>query len=636
MLQSMRDGAGKWIIWIVIIVVVAALTLWGISYYFIGGSSATPPVAKVNGVKITQAEFSAAYNRLRQAQPKLFTRPGASEKIKQQILQDIIARMVLSQAASRAGFAISNAQLNAVLTQIPAFQLNGKFSQAQFSMVLNRTLFTPEQFMQNIHSALLINQVRSGIAASAFALPNEVNTYIALLKQKRDIGYLIIPSARFVRQINPTPQQVQTFYTTHKVDFKTPEKISIAYLEISPKMLAASIKPTEVELKQYYQDNLSNYTTPARWHVAHILLNIPKNATPQQIDALKARLTKIRGQVEKGESFAKLAKEHSEDVLSANKGGEIPWFSAGALGPVFERTVTQLKAGQISLPVQTRYGVELIKLLATQPQKIKTFSQVKAQLSKTYINSQVANILPKKNDALANVTFENPDSLQPAAKQLGLVVKTTPLVTRSGLKTGVTANPNIIATAFSNNVLGQGNNSDVITLADGSLIVLRVQKHVPAATKPLSMVTSMIKQQLRQQQAEKRAEQLGNTLLPEIKSHAMASAVALKHGLQWVKKVDVTRMSKGINPLILRQAFNMAAPANSKALMIKGVALANGDYALVSVSRTKLANAKSIAAAQRALSAGQLQNIFAEAVYNADVKTQNEQAKIKHYAENIR
>ena len=96
--------------------------------------------------------------------------------------------------------------------------------------------------------------------ASAFALPDESKTYASLLQQKRDIGYMIIPTARFSGKIKVTPQQIKMFYQQHQADFKTPEKINISYVEISPKMVTAQIKPSTAELQQYYKENRSNYT----------------------------------------------------------------------------------------------------------------------------------------------------------------------------------------------------------------------------------------------------------------------------------------------------------------------------------------------------------------------------------------
>ena len=635
MLQNMRDGASRWVIWVVIILVIIALSLWGVSSYFSGGDNSTPVVAKVDGEKITQTEFTSAYNRLRQARPKLFTVTGASDRIKQELLQQLITQKTLSLAAEKQGFAISDTQLNTFLVQIPAFQVDGKFSQAQFSMVLNRAMFTPQQFMQSMHDTLLTNQVRNGIVASAFALPVESDHYTQLLFQHRALGYLVIATTRFTRNIKIAPQQIKAYYAQHPDAFKTPEKVKISYIEVSPEAVTAEIKITTAALKQYYEDNRSNYTTPARWHVAHILLNVPKDATEKQISALKAKLAGLRKQLNAGVSFAKLAKENSDDILTLKKGGEMPWFTAGTLGPIFEHTVVDLKLNEVSQPVQTRYGVELIKLLAMHPQKIKSFQTVEKQLTQAYLSKQLATIMPKKNDDLANVTFENPDSLQLAAKKLNVTVKTTQWVTQAPTKTGITANANVIATAFSEDVLQQGNNSKVLTLKDGTLIVLRVSKHTAAAVEPLTVVQNKIKQQLIQEQAEKQAMELGNRLRTKLTSTATALQLAKRNGLTWVTKKDVTRQSKGINPLILQQAFNMGAPLLKGTLTVSGLRLLNGDYALVAVGQVLPADMKSVTLIQRDLLARQFENFFAQAAYNAYTKTQTDKATVKKYTENI-
>ncbi len=627
----MRDGAARWVIWAVIILVIIALGLWGISSYFSGGSNAAPTVAKVNGEKITQTELMGDYNRLRRARPQLFTVAGAAQRIKQSLLQELIKQKILAMAAAKQGFSIGEQQLNGLLTQIPAFQVDGKFSQAQFSMVLSRAMFTPQEFLQNMQTTLLINQLRNGIFASSFVLPDEGKHYIALLQQQRDIGYMIIPAARFINKINITPAEIKNFYQQHQAQFKIPEKISIQYVEISPAAVAASIKPTSTELQRYYQNNQSNYTTPARWHVAHILLNIPKNATAKQLDALKAKLTTIRNKLEAGANFAKLAKENSEDILTLKKGGQMPWFTAGTLGPIFERTVTELKPGQVSQPVQTRYGMELIKLLAAEPQKVKAYKAVQKKVRKAYVNHQVTTLLAQKNDELANVTFENPSSLQPAAKQLHLTIKTTPLITQATTKTGITANPNIIATAFSNGVLQQGNNSDVLTLKDGILIVLRVAKHVAAAVQPLTIVKSKIIQQLRQQQAEQQARQLGATLLPKLISVNKAESLAKQNGLQWIKKINVTRKSKDIDPLILQKSFAMYGVGKQQKLIAEGLPLLNGDYALMIVTKVTMPKVATITSQQAKI----LEVINAQTFYDAYVKLHVDKATIKRYTENM-
>jgi peptidyl-prolyl cis-trans isomerase D len=635
MLQGMREGAGKWLVWVIIMLLVVCLGLWGISSYFMGGSSATPPVAKVNGDNITQGELLTAYNRLQQTQPKLFTAPGASSKIKQDILKSLITQQVLYQAAQSAGFAFSDAQVNAFILQIPAFQQNGVFSQERFNVLLGRLNYTSAQFVQNIEQTMMIDQVRNGIAASALMLPFEADQFATLFAQKRDMGFMLIPASKFLSKVKVSNQAIKTYYQQHQNDFKTPEQVSVSYVEITPKSIENSIKPTTKDLIGYYENNLANFTTPARWHVAHILLQVPANANAKQLAADKATLEKIRAQAVKGTDFSNLAKQHSQDIITANEGGVMPWFSAGNLGPVFENTVAALKPGELSQPVQTRYGMELIKLLAVEKQKVKPYNAVANKIKVTYVSEQAHKIMADKQDQLTNSTFEDPGSLAPAAKKLKLTVQTSPLFTRKGEAKGLLAQPNIIVTAFSDDVLVQGNNSEVITLSDGGLLVLRVSKHVPAAEIALATVSKQISSTLAQQQAKDDAAALGKVLLPQLTSNTAAATVALKHGLTWVSKLNVARGQKGIEPQIVAQAFNTAAPSANQALSVSSVLLSSGDTALVGVSKVVTPAVSATPAGLHKILAEQLSQLFAGAQYRSYTARQTDKANVMQYQQNV-
>ena len=631
MLQNMRDGAQKWIVWVIILLIIISMTLWGISSYFGIGGDNSPTIVKVNNVKISQAQLSASVSRLQQQQPQLFATPEAGLKIKQEILNQLVNQQILTQAAEREGFAVSQEQLDAVIAQIPAFQSNQQFSQSQFMMALNRLMYTPVQFMADLSSMMLVNQVRNGLASTSFVLTNETTNFISYLKQQRDLGYVIIPAVRFKNQIKPTDAQVSSYYQQHQDNFMTPEQVSISYLEITPQMLSSQITPTAAELQAYYQTNISSYTIPASWHVAQIVLNVPTNATPAQLAVLNKKLLDIKQQAAKGASFAVLAKKYSDDVLSAENGGELPWFTAGSLDPTFEKTVATLKAGEISAPVQTQYGLELIKLLAAKPQMIKPFSAVKAEIAQAYKSQQLTTLMASKNEILANATFENPNSLQPAAQQLGLTVQTTPFFTRSGEKTGITTNQNVVNIAFSDDVLQQGNNSDVLSLKDGSLVVVRVNKHIAAAVKPLDTVKPFIIQQLIQEGAQQQALQLGQKLLADLgKPAASANSIAASNKLVWMSRKNIGREAPGVNPEILQQAFNVSPPAAGQTWSVTGVELSNGDYAIVGVSKVVNASPNVVAAKQVETYQKQITDFFGQATYGAYIQAQKDQTKIKY------
>ena len=98
-------------------------------------------------------------------------------------------------------------------------------------------------------------------------------------------------------------------------------------------------------------------------HVRHILIG-PNELTTS--DEARNRLLKIRERIINGEDFSKLAKLHSDDPGSAEKGGDLGWVEPGMMVPPFEKAYKELAVNQLSGPVKTRYGWHLIEVLGTR------------------------------------------------------------------------------------------------------------------------------------------------------------------------------------------------------------------------------------------------------------------------------
>jgi foldase protein PrsA len=120
------------------------------------------------------------------------------------------------------------------------------------------------------------------------------------------------------------------------------------------------IKVTEKELKEYYD----NYKPKIR--ASHILVKDEKTAK------------EIKAKLDKGEDFAKLAKQYSQDPGSAANGGDLGWFGPGKMVKEFEDAAYKLKVGQVSDPVKTDYGYHIIKVTAKE--KKKPFNEMKDEI----------------------------------------------------------------------------------------------------------------------------------------------------------------------------------------------------------------------------------------------------------------
>lgn len=619
MLQKIRDHSQGWITSVIVIMLCLAFGIWGVESYL--SSSAQPDVpAKVNGRIISQTELNSTYERLRQQQQiQLGANFVFDQKVeiqlKKQALDQLIMGQILLQTAVKDGYRVAMEQVDRTLLTIPAFQINGRFSSERFKEVLGNILYTEQAFLSDLQTNMLIDQVRLGFLTSAFTLPDEIDTAIKLVNQKRDIAYLIVPASRFIDLAKISDKEALVYYQQHQAEFTTPEQVSIEYVALSLPQLAAQLHFTDVELRQYYQSNISNYTRPVRWHVAHILVKVPKDAAPQQLAAAKAKADKIAARLNAGESFAKLAKEFSDDIASAKNGGVMEWFSPGSIDPTLEKVVIALKqTGDLSAPAKTKYGFSIVKLLDTQKPEVLPFEKVRAQIEKALGQQKAEQAFANDSDKLSNLTYANPTSLDTAAEELGLPIKTTGLFDRNGSKEEVVSNSKVVAAAFSTDVL-QGNNSNVIELNPDTLIVLRIKQHKPANLKPFAEVRKTVMEKLGAQLAEQKAQGLGEELLKDLRQQGgSAQQFASQHNLS-IKVVNgVDRFGKQAPAAILGATFHTPRPLAGKASS-SGLRLPNGDYAVISVLAVHDGDYDKATNAQQRIFGEELENGFGRLDY---------------------
>ena len=152
-------------------------------------------------------------------------------------------------------------------------------------------------------------------------------------------------------------------------DFKRALKLNL----LQEKAAIADIKVTDKELKDAY--NKAKPEIKAR----HILVADEKTAK------------EVKAKLDKGEDFAKLAKQYSTDTGSAQKGGDLGWFGAGKMLPEFETAAYKLKKNEISAPIKSQYGYHIIQLLDKKEKE--SYEKMKDKLE---YNVKVSKIDPAK------------------------------------------------------------------------------------------------------------------------------------------------------------------------------------------------------------------------------------------------
>lgn len=588
MLQSLRDKMQGWPAIVVLGVAVFAMSFFGIEGYF--SSQAETFVAKVGKREIDQQHYQDTINRIRQQQraqmgdqfdASLFDKP----EFKQQILEQLISQQLLLQANEDLGMRVSDQSLRDNIASNPAFQVDGQFNADMYRAQLAAAGMTPDMFQNNIRTSLESSLLPDAISGSTIVTQTDIDRYLGVKLQRRTFRYFVLPR-QTPADSQVTDAQVQDYYKTHQADFMNPEQVSLKYIEVNAADLKSeAAQPTDQELKKRYQDEIARFGLPEQREVSHILVNVPKNASPDQQKAALAKAEKIAAQATP-ENFAKLAQQDSDDIGSKLAGGDLGWLQKGVTNPAFESAMFALQKGQISKPVLSDEGYHVIYLRDVRSGQTKSFEEVRDQLVKEATSADHDRAYNDAAGKMTDLTSQNPGSLEPAAQALQLQVKEAPLFSRSGGE-GIAANPKVITAAFSNDVLVSGNNSSLVDLGKTDSVVLRVDKHVPASPKPIAEVHDAIAQKILDERIAAAAQDKANVLVQRLgKGEDIATLAQAEHAdVQTVNQAQ--RVQQGVPQALLDKAFVTPHPSADGKPQFADVALDHGSYAVIGLDKVE-------------------------------------------------
>lgn len=583
MLQLIRDKAQGIIIWIIVGLVILALSSFILNSYL--GSSVKTYVAKVNDQEISQRDYQMAFNaytqRMRQMLGDNFSKLYNPQRMRQTVISNLVRNELMSQMTKAAGFRISPQRVASLIASNPAFQVGGKFSSKRYHELLQQNGYSPTQYESNLSHDEAEQQFENGISDTAFVLKSTAREYLRLKEQQRDVSYLQVNMAVIRKGVKISDSEIKQYYDSHRSSFMTKEQVQVSYLDLSKQELAKGIKVSDAEIQSYYNDHKANYTT-------------------EDYTAARKKIEQIAERIKHGASFAKMAEKYSQDPGSARKGGDLGFFSRNSMVKPFAQVAFSLKVGQVSKPVRTKFGYHLIKLVAVRDdgkqrrvrhilikpvKEIQPLDKVRAEIKHAVQLQHADKIFYQDADKLDRLTYEYQDSLDPAAEKLGEKIKISPFFARQG-GSGIWGNPDVVKAAFSDDVLKGGLNSNLIKISDNHMIVLRLKTHKPAAQKPLSEVKQQIQQLLTNQKATQQASVLADKLAKEIRSGAQADKLAAANPAVGFKKAgyigrkaeyDANNNDKiNISPEIRDQVFLLSRPQGKKPV-ISSDQLRNGD-----------------------------------------------------------
>lgn len=594
MLQTIRDKTTGWIAVAIVTLLIIPFAFWGINYYFRGGKE--PAVATVNGDDIKLSRFQRTYSNYRLQLQNLLGKPiGPDEEglLKRQTLDKMVESEILNQVTRTAGLRVSNEQVKNTIKSIDVFKDGDGFNREYYQQSIMRLGMPPALYEEQMRLDMMSEQLQSAIVESEFVTDFEVDNALLMENQKRNLTYTIISTDRFKDSIEISDSDIQKFYNENSTLYINPEQVKISYIELNLDDLAAKAEVNDEELHAYYDENKTKYDKEEQRKVTQILIKADEKATDKEKEDARSEAEKILDQIHAGKTIQDIANDYADKTMENFSISEYGFLGKGILQPEVDEAVYSMNIGDISNVIESRLGFHIVKLEDIKGGEMNTFGNSREDVEKDYRYKKAEKSFFDLADQLATLTYEHPDTLEIAAEDTGLPVQESDLFGRGGTEEGITANPSVVATSFSEEVLASQHNSEVIELTDRNLVVLRVIEHIPQAKRPLDEIREEVIKDIKFTEAGKWAHAMGQQILQDIKSGKNLETIAEEKEITWNHANDITRNDVTVNRSILRTAFSLGIPEKGKPVY-SGLTLGTGEYVVVTVTSVSEPDLESI------------------------------------------
>jgi len=513
MLETMRNQAQSWLAKVILTGIALSFVLWGVGDYF--SDNGVKTVASINDKPIGSNEFYQAYERQLSAYRSMLGKQYSKElvnslHVKDNTLQTIINRRVMLDVANKLGLAAPEAVLLSSVRNNPSFQSAGAFDPKRYQVLTRNMGFGSAQDYENdLRLNIMVDALQKAIVGSVQVSESEIRDRFNHDYEQRVLAAIIVDPATQMNNITISDEQAKAWYESHKNSYQSPLKIRINAVEINPRALAQEMIVDEAEIQAAYDSRKAEFAEPEQRQARHILVKVSKGSSEGVYEIARKNIESVQARIKAGEDFAKLAKEVSDDIATANKGGELGWFKPGSMAPAFDLAVFAMDKGNVSDVIETQLGFHLIKLEDIRPAHQTPYADVKdslkAELIQARANDEAYKLSQDLDDALGME-----DSLKAAAGSLDLKVFSSDLVSMNDAEvTPILTDAEIRAKAFAT-LPGQA--VDITETGDGRFIALEVVERQEPGVLPFNNVIRKVKGDAKLEAANNKARELADQI----------------------------------------------------------------------------------------------------------------------------
>ena len=529
MLSKIRNKSKGWIAYLIIGLITIPFAFFGIQQYI--GNSSNSIIASVDGEEILLTTY---YKRLNLEQRNLQQQFGSNyssevdASLRQMLIDGMIQEKLLENYADSIELVTLDEEVRALIQSNELFQVEGVFSEERYNQLLRLNNHTPLSYEIAQAGLMKQDQLKRNLVHSAFLTSQQIKKLKALAGQQRYASFIVLNTEKYKDQMSVTQDQVTEYFDTNQSSFVEPPKIKVKYVELSLDDIEEQEESDKETLRNLYDEDKELFTNPEQRSAQHIL-----------VDA-KELAESLLEEIQQGADFSELARIHSIDTSTKDSGGNLGYFERDIMVPEFDKAVFEMSVGELSEVVETDYGYHIIRLTEIQPENIKSFEESREQLASLHQKKAAQQKLYSLQEELGNLAYEDPLDL--VAEQLDLELETSEYFSRTSKE----YEDKFVVAAYSDLVLNEGENSDVIELGQDRFVVLNLADQIPERQKTLDEVKIQITDILKTIGAKKLIDDLATKISASLSNgeNSKTEALIAENELEWSEPNWISRNSE--------------------------------------------------------------------------------------------
>ena len=494
MRKASSNWLGKTIMAVVMGVLIISFGVWGIADIFKGFGQST--LATVGGTEISANEFRQLYTEKLQQIGRQFGRPLTMDQARafgldRQLLQQTIAEAALDEEARRLGLGQSDAETMRMIFSDPNFKgVGGAFDPARFQATIRQYGFTEQRYVADQRRVSLRRQIAGTISAGVEPSKVLIDALSRFQNETRSIEYVKLDAAQAGTIDPPSPETLAAYFDDHKTQFRAPEYRKLSFVVITPEEIGKWTEVSDDDAKKIFEQRRDKFGTPEQREVSQIVF-------PNAEEAAAAR-----GRLTSGTSFEDIAKERGLNASDVDLG---MIAKSAIIDPAIADAAFSLPSGEISQPVQGRFGVALVKIGKIEPGVQPSYESVAAALKKEIATERSRTRVGELRDKMEDERGGGAGVIE-AAQKLGLTAVTIDAVDRSGrlpngqLATNIPRGLDVVSQAFNSDV---GVDNDPIQF-NGGYVWYDVLGITPSRERNLEEVKDQVEARWRDDQIASR------------------------------------------------------------------------------------------------------------------------------------